>query len=84
MIEHGLEIRITGVSAEGLTGAWLAVFDQRIVRELAALASKHRFHVEGEGGEYETLVVAGPHMRGRLEVQGEVQWDGVRGHLAFH
>ena len=48
------------------------------------MAQRYRFHVEGEGGEYETLVVAGPHMDGRLEVTGEVVWDGVRGHVAFH
>ena len=31
-------------------------------------ATEFRFHVDGEGGEYETLVVAGPHMTGRLEL----------------
>ena len=84
MIEHGFEIMITGVSAEGLTEAWLGrILDQRIVEELAALASKHRFHVEGEGGEYETLVVGGPHMDQRLSVEGTVHWDGVEGITPF-
>ena len=85
MIDHGFEIMITGVSAEGLSEKWLGhILTPSTFEELKSLAHKHRFHVEGEGGEYETLVVAGPHMRGRLEVQGKVQWDGVRGHLAFH
>ena len=38
----------------------------------------------GEGGEYETLVVKGPHMQRRLTVEGTVQWDGVRGHYDVH
>ena len=85
MIEHGFEIMITGVSAEGLNEAWLGrVLTEQSFDELAALAAKHRFHVEGEGGEYETLVVKGPHMQGRLAVEGTVHWDGVRGHYDVH
>ncbi|MEC7443860.1 MAG: diphthine--ammonia ligase [Candidatus Thermoplasmatota archaeon] len=85
MVEQGFEIMITGVSAEGLTDAWLGrILTPETFEELAQLAAKHRFHVEGEGGEYETLVVGGPHMNGRLEVKGTTHWDGVRGHYAVH
>ena len=85
MIEHGFEIMITGVSAEGLDKEWLGhVLTTSSFERLQELARRYRFHVEGEGGEYETLVVAGPHMNGRLEVAGEVMWDGVRGHISFH
>ena len=85
MIEHGFEIMITGVSAEGLDKEWLGhVLTSSSFERLQELARRYRFHVEGEGGEYETLVVAGPHMSGRLEVAGEVMWDGVRGHMSFH
>ena len=42
-----------------------------------------RFNVDGEGGEYETLVVAGPHLGGRLQCKGTVQWDGTRGTFEF-
>jgi len=85
MIEHGFEIMITGVSAEGLDKEWLGhVLTSSSFERLKELARRYRFHVEGEGGEYETLVVARPHMSGRLEVAGEVMWDGVRGHMSFH
>jgi len=85
MIEHGFEIMITGVSAEGLDKEWLGhVLTPSSFERLQELARRYRFHVEGEGGEYETLVVAGPHMNGRLEVAGDVMWDGVRGHMSFH
>ncbi len=85
MIEHGFEIVITGVSAEGLDEQWLGhTLTESSFERLQSLAERYRFHVEGEGGEYETLVVAGPHMDGRLEVEGEVVWDGVRGHVSFH
>ena len=85
MIEHGFEIMITGVSAEGLNQEWLGhVLTRESFERLEALATKFRFHVEGEGGEYETLVLAGPHINGRLEVSTTTQWDGVRGHVEIH
>ena len=46
-------------------------------------AIEHRFNVDGEGGEYETLVIGGPHMPGHLEVRGEVVWQGTRGTFEF-
>ena len=57
--------------------------DELIARKLKNLASKYRFNVDGEGGEYETLVVAGPHMKGELKLDFDIHWDGVRGHLEF-
>lgn len=85
MIEHGFEIMITSVSAEGLDETWLGhVLTQDSFVDLEALAAKHRFHVEGEGGEYETLVLAGPHLKGRLDVEFTTHWDGVRGHVELH
>ena len=41
-----------------------------------------KFQIDGEGGEYESLVVAGPHMRGRLLLDFETHWNGSRGHLS--
>ncbi|MBN29264.1 MAG: TIGR00289 family protein [Euryarchaeota archaeon] len=85
MIDHGFEIMLTGVSAEGLNEEWLGrILTHSSFEKLADLAASHRFHVEGEGGEYETLVVGGPHLNGRLSVTGTVHWDGVRGYYEIH
>ena len=68
MIDHGFEIMITGVSAE-VDEEWLGrVLTPASFEVLSNLAATHRFHVEGEGGEYETLVLGGPHHNGRLSV----------------
>ena len=76
---------ISGVSSEGLGKEWLGhILTADSLAELSLLASKYRFNVDGEGGEYETLVTAGPHMTGSLDLQYEIHWDGVRGHLEFH
>lgn len=85
MVEHGFQIMITAVSCEGLDDAWLGkILTLEDVDQLDKLAKKHRFNVEGEGGEYETLVTSGPHFHGSMELTTTKHWDGVRGHLTFH
>jgi len=84
LVANGFKVMITGVSTEGLDSDWLGcVLTEESLHELSLIASKYRFHVDGEGGEYETLVIAGPHMIGELEIDFEKHWDGVRGHLSF-
>jgi len=85
LVSNGFEVMITGVSTEGLGKEWLGrIVNENNLKELKANAAKYRFHVDGEGGEYETLVIAGPHMNGRIELDYEIHWDGVRGHLSFN
>jgi uncharacterized protein (TIGR00290 family) len=80
LIENGFEVFITGVSCEGLGKEWIGrTLNLALLTELEELALRYRFNVDGEGGEYETLVTGGPHLPGRLELTGSVDWDGVRG-----
>ena len=80
LIENKFEVFITGVSCEGLGKEWIGrTLDASNLHELEGLAKRYRFNVDGEGGEYETLVTGGPHLQGRLELSGDVHWDGVRG-----
>tara|TARA_B110001452_G_scaffold229220_2_gene205004 strand:+ start:2462 stop:3013 length:552 start_codon:yes stop_codon:yes gene_type:complete len=84
LIENGFKVMISGVSSEGLGEEWLGhILDHSSLDRLQSLAAKYRFHVDGEGGEYETVVIAGPHMDGSLKLDFETHWDGVRGHLIF-
>ena len=80
MIENGFKIMINSVSCEGLDREWLGtILDLDNVKELKLLSEKYRFNVDGEGGEYETFVVGGPHLPGTLEVEGTASFDSVRG-----
>ena len=80
LIENGFQVFITGVSSEGLGKEWIGrTLDSSSLQELEELSQKYRFNVDGEGGEYETLVTGGPHFEGRLELVGTVDWDGRRG-----
>jgi diphthamide synthase (EF-2-diphthine--ammonia ligase) len=47
--------------------------------KLIELSNKFRFNVDGEGGEYETLIIYGPHFSGSIKIDGEKQWLGSRG-----
>ena len=84
MVEHGFEIMITGVSAEGLGKEWLGhIITKDSLSTLNELSQKYRFNIDGEGGEYESIVIAGPHHHGRLVLDTQQVWDGVRGHLVI-
>jgi len=76
------DVVVTAVAAEGLGELWLGRrLDGDAVEELVEISDEYGVHPMGEGGEYETLAVAGPHIDGRLELEYEKEWDGVRGQL---
>ena len=80
LIECGFEIMIVSVSCEGLSEEWLGrVIDEQLFSRLDSLSSEYRFSIDGEGGEYETIIVAGPHMKNRIEISGHPVWKGNRG-----
>jgi len=82
MLDAGFEIRIVQVAAEGLDETWLGrMLDRAALAELERLGERHGVHLLGEGGEYETLVVDGPHMDRRIELEYETVWEGTRGWL---
>jgi len=82
MVSNGFEIHVIQVAADGLDETWLGrELDHQALDALAALAEERGVHVLGEGGEYETLVVDGPHMERRLEYEATPHWDGMRGEL---
>lgn len=81
-IVEEFEVIIIGVAADGLDESWLGrKIDEDAIRELEELNDEKGVHVMGEGGEFETLVLNGPHMDSRLEVEYEKEWDGMRGKL---
>ncbi|MFP9190873.1 diphthine--ammonia ligase [Natrialbaceae archaeon A-CW1-1] len=82
MLEAGFEIVIVQVAAAGLDESWLGrTLDAEAVADLEALNERYGVHLLGEGGEFETLVVDGPHMQRRLALEYETEWDGTRGRI---
>lgn len=76
------EVIVTAVAADGMEESWLGrELDEEAVAQVLVLRDEYGVHPMGEGGEFETLAVAGPHMDGRLEIEYETEWDGVRGSL---
>ena len=80
LIEHGFDVRIVSVSADGLGEEWLGQkITQDSLEELTRISAKYRFNLDGEGGEFETIVVDAPHMSQPIEVSGNRNWKGNRG-----
>ena len=75
MVEEGFEIMLAGCSAEGLDERWLGrILDRQSLLELDRLHDRYGIHVAGEGGEYESMVLSGPHMKRRICVEYEKAW----------
>ena len=82
MLAAGFEIRIVQVAAAGLDESWLGrTLDADALAELRALNDQYGVHVLGEGGEFETFVVDGPHMDRRIGLELSTVWEGSRGHV---
>jgi len=80
LVSNGFEVMLTSVSCDGLDESWLGqILTEKSLAKLEQKAEQFRFNVDGEGGEYETLVVGGPHLPGRLDIEGQVVWKGNRG-----
>jgi diphthine-ammonia ligase len=80
LIECGFEMMLVSVSCDGLTEEWLGrVIDEYYLLKLEALSTEYRFSIDGEGGEYETVIIGGPHMDRRIEIVGRPVWHGPRG-----
>jgi len=80
LVSHGHEIVVTSVSADGLDESWLGKkLTIEDVRNLVKIARKYRFHVDGEGGEFETSVTDSPWMRKGIQMQYTAHWTGRRG-----
>ena len=84
LIEHGFEVMFVSVSADGLNEEWLGrMLDEGSLRELKRLSEEHRFNIDGEGGEFETIVLSSPCMDRQIECVTESLWEGTRGSISI-
>ncbi|MBI4173600.1 MAG: diphthine--ammonia ligase [Candidatus Aenigmarchaeota archaeon] len=78
LLDSGFRVIITSVAADGLGRDWLGKeITKQSFKQLEQASSKHGFHLGGEGGEFETLVIDAPLFRQRLEVlRSSIAWNG--------
>ena len=80
LVEHGFEVVFTSVSTEGMDEGWIGKkLDKESLEILVEASKKYRFNLDGEGGEFETIVTGAPHMRRKILLEGEAVWYGSRG-----
>ena len=82
LVEHGFEVVFTSVSTEGMDERWIgSKLDEDALNELKEASREFRFNLDGEGGEFETIVTDAPNMKRKILLDGEVIWHGSRGVL---
>ncbi len=81
LLAKGFKVMMVGVACDGLGKEWLGrVMSHKALEELDALSRKHRFHLSGEGGEFETMVLDAPFFRKRLVVkEAGISWEAGSG-----
>lgn len=81
LLKSGFRVMITGVACQGLDEEWLGrIMDPQALKKLKALSKKFKFHLSGEGGEFETLVLDCPLFKKRLKIlEAEKVWNGDSG-----
>jgi ABC transporter with metal-binding/Fe-S-binding domain ATP-binding protein len=73
LLEAGFKIMITGVFAYPLDKTWIArIIDKRFIEEVKALNKKHKIHIAGEGGEFESFVLNCPLFKRELKVKKKI------------
>ncbi|OYT35003.1 MAG: TIGR00289 family protein [Candidatus Aenigmarchaeota archaeon ex4484_52] len=65
MLDNNFEIIITSVAAQGLDADFLGKNLRDILPDLIKLNKKYKIHLAGEGGEFETFVIACPLFKGK-------------------
>jgi len=84
LIENSFSVMISSVSCDGLDESWLGrILTLNDFNQLKNLSEKYRFHIDGEGGEYETIVLGGPHLPKGIDIKFEQHWDGKRGSITI-
>jgi len=82
LVEHGFEVVFTSVSTEGMDEGWVGrKLDEESLTILKEASREYRFNLDGEGGEFETIVTDAPQMKRKILLDGEVIWHGSRGVL---
>lgn len=85
LVKGGYDVRFSSVAAEGLTETWLGRrLDAAAMDDLRRVSARYGVHVAGEGGEFESLVLASPRWPARVEVtRAEAAWrrDSGRWHV---
>ena len=70
LISDKFKIIITGVFAYPLNNGWLGKeIDREFVKLAVDLNNKHKIHIAGEGGEFETLVLNCPLFKEELKIK---------------
>lgn len=82
-VRRGYEVLISSTSANGLDRSWIGRrVDDEALAELMALSEKYGFDPDGEGGDYETLVLWAPIFKERVKLlEWTTVWDGYSGRL---
>jgi uncharacterized protein (TIGR00290 family) len=82
LVRDGFSIMFASVSADGLTERWLGrTIDEEVIDELVSLNKINGLNIDGEGGEFETIVTSAPWMHQKIQLTFSTDWQQSRGQI---
>lgn len=83
LIRNKFKVIIVEVAAAGLGEEFLGrKLNSQLLKKLLTVHKKYKIHIAGEGGEYETLVLACPLFKRQIKVEEtKIEWHGNSGVL---
>ena len=86
ILDAGFEVVMTGIGAGGLDKSWLGrKIDWKALEDLKKVKQKHKIHLAGEGGEFETFVTDCPLFKKKIEIKEseKIVENEFAGHLVI-
>lgn len=81
-IKNHFEIILTKIACEGLGKEWLnKSIDKELFKEFLILSKKYKFHLTGEGGDFESAVVDCPMFSRRIRIKGRIKSESPYRHF---
>ncbi len=81
-IKNNFKIILTKIACDGLGKEWLnKPIDKGSLKKFLLLSKKHKFHLTGEGGGFETAVVYCPLFNRKIKIKGRTKSESQYRHF---
>ena len=81
-ISNNFEVILTKIACEGLGKEWLNKrIDKKLFKKFLLLSKKYRFHLTGEGGDFETAVIYCPLFSNKIKIKGRIKSESQYRHF---
>jgi len=81
-LKNNFEVILAKIACEGLGKEWLnKKIDKELFKKFLLLSKKYKFHLTGEGGDFETAVIFCPLFSNKIKIKGKIKSESQYRHF---